>query len=227
MKKIISLFSILIFVAINPSNAFAQKAKIIKVKGQQAIVQFPTGARPEVGQILTLDEGDEKFSPQVDATARQQIIGGSANLSFLNNSLNSRSTTDFGFSGRYGWNMVQIEYGPTVVFDYSTTDSNSSRTIEAGGFFDYNLVPNKTGTVLVYGAGGELEYGQTSTTVSSSTSTNTLFHFFAGGQLKWFPIKDSIAIRGDAGFDSSATTSTSTTVTISGLLLKGGLYIYF
>ena len=32
------------------------------------------------------------------------------------------------------------------------TPGNSS-SFAGGGFFDYNLVPNKRGTVLVYGAG--------------------------------------------------------------------------
>ena len=225
----VSLLAVLVVLAVLPGQARAQQAKILKVQGKKAIVQFPDDVKPRVGQLIEVGGAG---SSEVSMTAghgsgsREMIVGGSASFSSLTTSSSNTSESILDLSARYGWNKGEMEYGGLGTFYYKSTTGSSERTIGAGGFFDYNVVPNAPGTELVYGAGGEAVYSMISTTTGSAESSATTLRFQGGGQMKWFPFGNTVAVRGDLvyRFQQRSGTTSSTT---SGLVALGGLYVYF
>jgi hypothetical protein len=193
-------------------GAEAQEARVIKVQGKKAIVQFDDGYKPKVGEILGGEGGDSGGGGS--SGGRDTILGGSAEFSSL--------------AVRYGWNAVDMEYGPIGSFSYATASSSSSRAIGVGGFFDYNLVPNKVGNDMVYGLGAMGTYVTTTTTTGSVESNSSTMKFELGGQVKWFALGNSVAIRGDGVYSyEQITPASGTSTTRSGFVMRGGLYVYF
>jgi hypothetical protein len=217
------------FTAVGLSSvASAQQAKVVKVSGKKAIVQFPDDARPRVGQMIDLGGGGESSSGGGGGSdSRAMVIGGSAELSNLSTSGSSTSTTTLGATARYGWNAGDMEYGPLGVLEYETRTGYSKRTLGAGGFFDYNLVPNVPGTELVYGLGAEGQFASVSETTGNAEASSTQMTFQGGGQVKWFPLGNSVAIRGDAVYRYTSVSVAGVSANISGLVIKAGFYIYF
>lgn len=210
------------------SVASAQQAKVVKVSGKKAIVQFPDDARPRVGQMIDIGGGGgESSMGGGGGDSRAMIIGGSAELENRSTSGSSSSTTALGVTARYGWNAGDMEYGGLGTLAYTSATGSSSRVIEAGGFFDYNLVANTPGTELVYGLGAEGKFGSLSSTVGNAEVSGTVMTFQGGGQLKWFPLGNSVAIRGDAVYRYASTSSGGVSTNTSGLVVLGGFYIYF
>lgn len=213
--------------------AFAQQAKVIKVQGKKAIVQFPDDARPHVGQMLELgSSGAVSMSGTSGGGggtgSRAMIVGGSAELSSLTPSGGSTSTTKFAVDGRYGWNKDVMEYGALASILYSSTTGSSFRNLSAGGFFDYNLVPNTPGTEIVYGGMAVGKFGSAATSAGSAEVSGTVMTLEFGGQLKWFPLGNSVAIRGDVLYRlESVSDSIKASSSGSGLVARGGLYVYF
>lgn len=223
MKNIV--LSLLVICVASP--ALAQEARVIKVKGQQAIVTFPNGVKPQVGQMIDLNAGTVDGGSSMGTGSRDFTVGGSASLSFLNNSSTSKSTTLFAIEPRFGWNMKQMEFGPTAILSYSSTDGRTIRIMGAGGFFDFNFVPNVSKTQFVYGVGGDLKYYQTSDTVAGTETSTTDLVLFGGGQAKYFLFSDNVAVRGDVGYYYDRNTTPSTSSNNSGLLAKVGFYYYY
>ena len=216
-------------------SAFAQQAKVIKVKGQQAIVQFPSGSKPQVGQIIDVgggsydEEGGGGGGAGVGNKSRGRLLGVSGELSFLNDSTTSKSTTTISITPKYGWNTGAMEFGPQGTISLVSGDGFSRRTLAAGGFFDFNFVPNDIGQTLIYGVGGSAEIGQESSSIGSGPdSTSTVMRLFAGGNVKWFGLSDSWALRGDAGYDYARTSpNVGSASTNSGIKVKVGIATYF
>lgn len=215
------------------SSVFAQQAKVIKVQGRKAIVQFPEDNRPRVGQVLDLSGGavsiaGESHSSSGPSGPRSMIIGGSGELSSLTPSGSSTSSTRLALDARYGWNMGIMEYGAIGTISYYSTTGSSSRKLEAGGFFDYNLVPNVTGTDLVYGGMATAKIGQLGYTAGNAELSGTLMTLEFGGQLKWFPLGNNVAVRGDVLYRlESVADSVKVYALGSGLVAKAGFYIYY
>lgn len=213
------------------SNAGADDIKVIKVSGRRAIVQYPPGETPKVGQVLTSSGSDEmSFDDGGNSSSkgsRKHIIGGSASLSFVNSSTSpgsgSVTTTNISVSPQYGWNTGTMEYGGLASIGSSSGGGTSSTSFGVGGFFDYNLVPNVAGKDLVYGAGGKAIIGGGSSSGQSSTS----FELDGGPFVKWFPLGNSVAIRGDADVQYKRMGNSAATTTNMGLVIMGGLYVYF
>lgn len=216
------------------NSAKAQTAKVIKVQGKKAIVQFPDDARPRVGQTIDLggggavSMGGSSSSHSGSGGSRAMIVGGSTEFSSLTVSGDSTSSTRFAVDARYGWNKDVMEYGAVGGMTYYSTPGLSRRKLEAGGFFDYNLVPNTPGTEIVYGGAAGLKFGQLSSTTGSTEASGTIMTFEIGGQAKWFPLGNSVAIRADILYRlESVGDSVKALSTGSGLLAKAGFYIYF
>lgn len=221
-------------VLVSPNLASAQTAKVIKVQGRKAIVQFPDEARPRVGQTIDLggpvsiDGSSSSRSTSVNTGDRGTIIGGSTELSSLSVSGDSSSTTTLTFDGRYGWNEGIMEYGAVGGLTYFSTSATSRRRLDAGGFFDYNLVPNTPGTEIVYGGMALAKFGHISSTTGTTERTGTVLTLEVGGQLKWFPLGNSVAVRGDVLYRMESVADTVKSFTTgSGLVAKAGFYIYF
>ncbi len=214
------------------STASAQQAKVVKVQGKKAIVQFPDDARPRVGQIIELGGADGVVSMGGSSSGstggRNMIIGGSAELSSLTPSGASSSGTTLSLDARYGWNKSEMEYGAIGRVDYYSTTAISRRALEVGGFFDYNLVPNVAGTEMIYGGAATAKFGSLASSAGGVEITGTLMTLEVGGQLKWFPLGHAVAIRGDLLYRIESVSDTVKGMAGgSGLVAKGGLYVYF
>jgi len=212
------------------SIASAQEAKVIKVKGQQAIVTFPNGVKPQVGQMINLGGGAVNGEEAgVGTGSRSTTLGLTGDLSILSDSASSSTITSLSLFGRYGWNNETMEFGPIGQIAYTSYTNYSSRTLAAGGFFDFNFVPNKSGVRMVYGVGGDARFGQSSTQIASTPeSTSTVMDFFVGGNVKYFGWSDSTAIRADAGLEYDRTTpSSGSASTRTGLDVRLGLQFYY
>lgn len=206
----------------------AQTAKVVKVSGKKAIVQFPDDARPRVGQTIDLSGGGGgDMGGGGGGGSRATIIGGSASLSNLSESTSTGSTTRLAANGNYGWNTGIMEYGPLATFEYVSETGQSMRVLGAGGFFDYNLVPNTPGNDLVYGLGAQASFASTSRTSGSAEVTGTQMSFQGGGQFKWFPLGNTVAVRGDAVYKYTSGSEGGISGNVSGIVVLGGFYIYF
>lgn len=210
--------------------AQAQQAKVIKVKGQQAIVQFPQGVLPTVGQTFDLSGGASgggtlEGAP-VRSGTRDHLIGLSTNLSFLSSSAGG-STSTFNFIGKYGWNMQTIEFGPIATISYVSQTNQTDRTLGAGGFFDFNFVPNVSGQSFIYGVGAEATYSQFVRTLPPGDTSTPILDLIVGGNAKWFGLSDHFALRGDAGLNMQRSSPATGTTTLTGLIIRGGIAVYF
>ena len=209
--------------------AYAQQARVIKVKGQQAIVQFPQGTTPLVGEALNVGGASapaEGGGAGIPRGSRDQTLGLSTNLGLFTVSDGGGSATLFNFAGRYGWNMQIFEFGPIATITYTSSNLITNRYVAAGGFFDFNFIPNVIGQQFVYGVGAEGTFGQATGTIASVDTTNSLTSFLIGGQAKWFGLSDHFALRGDAGLNIVRTSASIGNVT-TGLLIRGGVTGYF
>ncbi|MES2856842.1 MAG: hypothetical protein V4692_13300 [Bdellovibrionota bacterium] len=216
--------------------AFAQQARVIKTKGYQAIVQFPEGEKPRVGQMINIAEDDGVVSEPgraIGTGKRAHLLALQGELSMLSVSTSGGATstsdtrTTISVTGRYGWNFENWEAGPLGTFTMTTGSDYSNRVMSVGGFFDWNLVPNRAGTVFVYGAGGSLEVGQTSQTIGSTQTDTSLLSGFGGGQMKWFGLSENVAIRADAGLLYSQSSVGSSKTTNMGFKGLAGISFYF
>jgi hypothetical protein len=225
MIKIIALL-----VAITSLPAVAQEGKVTQAKGNRAVVQFPSGTRPHIGDTVNLGGFDSEYLPSSSSTSsssssdmkgsREHSIDFSANLTSGSSSAGG-SHTALSVAGRYGWNKITMEYGPEASF--STVTPGSITTFAGGGFFDYNLVPNKRGTPLVYGVGADATIGSS----SGGGNSGTVMAIFGGGFVKWFPLGNTVAVRGDGGLGYNRTSTSGASTSETDLVLKGGLEVYF
>lgn len=210
MKKLILL--IVTFVLLPFTFAFAQQATVKKVKGSQAIVEFPQGSRPYVGQALNVGDG-QSGSGADGAGSRARTIMLSGEF------VSTDGSTTLSALAAYGWNLTNLEFGPLFRYDSSKVANFSSSTLSLGGFFDYNLIPNQPGAALVYGAAAEGNFSM----VSSGDSSGSGIGIFAGGFLKWFVLNNSTAIRANMGFAMN----NDGTTTASGIKTSAALQVYF
>ncbi|MCM2282812.1 MAG: hypothetical protein NDI61_13310, partial [Bdellovibrionaceae bacterium] len=213
------------------TTAQAQTFKVLKMKGNKAVIQLPKGSTLEKGESYSIGTSTDGESSSTSAGGssgpREQTLSMSSALftgSRSSSNGTSTSITAIDLTGRYGWNKGIMEYGPLAEFEYASASSVSTRTIEVGGFFDYNLVENKEGVDMVYGLGATASIGQSSTEGQPSTS---IMNINGGGQLKWFPFGHATAIRLDAGLNYERQSVSGRTLTTTGLLIAAGLQTYF
>ena len=207
-----------------PETAWSQ-ARVLKVSGNKAIVEFPVDAPPQVGQRVYLSQ--TRSARGARGGPRDYVTGIAVDASLLKDSRASGTDTRILLTGRFGWNLEMFEYGPIAKLGYTNDGvSSSSRELAGGGFFDYNLLPNDGREESIYGLVVEGTYGiLTNTTMSVENSTSTM-ELFAGGFLKWF-LGPAVCARTDAGFDFVSKNETSGASTQTGAKARVGLQVYF
>lgn len=219
---LIALFQVLML-----PLAWSQTARVMKVQGQRAIIKLDRPGTLKPGQTVHVGSNDNSSrSSWSSHSSRNQIVGGGASIASQTQNPGSTSVSVFDVSGRYGWNRGDMEYGPIAAVRFTGSSGVSTREFQVGGFFDYNLVENTPGTEWVYGGAATLNYTLLNDTQGSNTASGSNLALTLGGQLKWFPFGNSVAIRGDAYYGHSSR-SLRTDSTTSGFYLTGGFYIYF
>jgi hypothetical protein len=220
-KKIIVLF-----VMVVPFGAFAQSFKVEKVKGNKALVEVTSGSVRAGESYNTGSTSSYGSTSNSGGGTRNNILGLSAVFSSLSTSVAgaSVSATILDLAGRYGWNKEQYEYGALAEYSSVSSNGTSMNSLAFGGFYDYNLTPNRSGTDTVFGPGGTFTIGNA--TVTGTTTSSSFFEFFGGGFGKFLVLKTTTAIRGDLGYRYRSVNS-DPKATISGLSATLGLSYYY
>lgn len=221
MKKALLLLTLPLL--LSSTNAFAQKIKVKRVKGKQAVVEF-SGGHLQTGQVYEL-ASDEYSDSSSSGGSRKYVINLSASLSSTkDDGPSAENVTALELKTRFGWNLGHIELGPVFTLKSEAKSTNSS-LITIGGFADYNLLSNSPGEAFLYGVGGYLSMGQED---RGAGSKNDLMNLFAGPFVKWFPGGGNFAFRGDLGFIyQKVSTGTGGDLTNSGLESSIGIIAYF
>ena len=196
-------------------------------------MQFPPGTPPVVGEMLPVGgSAQTEAGTPTGRGSRTHLLSLSGSVVFKSVKTDqpvatSNNVTTFDLQGAYGWNQEIFEFGPLAELSYTSTNGISTRVLSAGGFFDFNLVPNRPVTPIVYGVGATGSFGQSSQTVANQDTTFTVMNVFAGGNVKWFGLSENVALRGDAGLNYYRSSGNSSTTTETGLLIRAGLAFYF
>jgi hypothetical protein len=204
------------------SQAHAQKIKVRKVKGNQAIVQFTQAAPLVPGAVYELSSSSEFDEVH---TGRDHLLGLDFNFgsSTVDSGTGNGQQTSVSLVGRYGWNFGNFEVGPKVQFSSLTSFGSTTSTLLIGAFGDYNLIPNAEGETFLYGLGAQFAGGQ----IDDAGAKRTLMDGKLGPFLKWFPYGGSFAFRADALYAYQKQSSSGFDVTISGFQMTAGIANYF
>lgn len=204
------------------SLGFAQKIKVTKVKGNQAVVEF-SGSRLQAGQTYDLNSS---LLPDVISSLRKNVISVSASLLNVKaDTALAETQTNISLSGKYGWNMGSFEFGPVGSFESNGSQSTTQSSFKMGGFGDYNMISNTPGEVFIYGLGGYAELGQYT---ASSGAKSDLMEFFAGPFVKWFINGGPFGFRVDGGYLYQGLSGGGLgSRTVTGLAANLGIMVYF
>lgn len=220
MKKGLILIALLAF----STSAFAQKIKVRKVKGNQAVIDF-SGGNLVPGQVYELAP-DEFGEASSGLAARKHVVTLDFSLSnSKSDATGAVSETDIALSSRFGWNFASFEVGPVIRYSSDATGSLTTSLVQLGAWADYNMIHNTPGEIFIYGLGGAFSAGQYD---NGAGSTRNLMELFAGPFVKWFPTGSNVGFRFDGGYNYGRQTGgIGSDLTVSGLSLQAGLIGYF
>ncbi|NUN04356.1 MAG: hypothetical protein HUU57_01225 [Bdellovibrio sp.] len=220
MKKWLLTLSLLTFA----SFAFAQKIKVKRVKGNQAVVEF-SGGTLENGQVYELAGDDFVGTDSSTPSSRNNLLG--LRFSFINtksDAANSQNETDMRLDAQYGWNFGTFEIGPVVTYNSDQSGNVTTTSLVFGGFADYNLIPNMPGEVFVYGLGAQGGFGQSD---SGTGQKRDVMLILAGPFAKWFPTGQNFGLRLDLSYMYLKSSGGTTDTTLTGLAFGAEVVTYF
>lgn len=230
MKKhnVISSFSaaVLLLLTLSAEPVLAEKIKVKKIKGNQAVIETTTPL--EEGQSYELMT--EPVSQDVDykssvLSSRRNSLTLGGQLDFLRSDLSQRNR--FSFQGRYGWNFSTLEVGTFAEMTSQDDGAGATTTILGGGYFDYNFIPNRDPKKMIYGPFALLGIGSTSYPSSTAGGSVSTLQMNFGGFMSYFVGNSATALRGEAYAIYQQVNTTAQQSTLTGLGLRGLLVIYF
>lgn len=215
-----------IFCLIFTLQAQAQKIKVKKIKGKTAIVE--SSILLEEGQ--TYDLQPEMIATDIDYKtpgfkSRQNSISFGGSFASLRGSDFQRNNVDIQI--RYGWNFSTIEFGALGEIRSNDVGGGSTNEIFGGGFFDYNLVPNRDPKYLTYGPLGLVAFGSTQYPNNQGGGSSTNMELNAGAFLKWFLTSANTALRLEGYIDYQQINTTKTQSSLFGLGSRALFSLYF
>lgn len=220
MKSSILAITLLIF----SSPALAQKIKVQKVRGNQAIIEFSGGALNS-GQVYEISSDDFTDSSSISGPARNHSVNLSMSLVSAKSDRLTTTTTELSLLAGYGWNFGTLEAGPMAGYTTTNRTGVTATTYKIGGYADYNMIPNTSGEIFIYGLGGQGFFGSSDSGTGSSTTFNQVY---AAPYVKWFPGGGNAGFRFDVGYflqnESGGTTGSNS---VSGLMSNVGIFSYF
>lgn len=231
MKNLITTYSFslpaLLLLILISNQALAEKIKVKKIKGTQAIIETITPL--EEGQTYELIT--ESISQDVDykssvLLSRRNSLTLGGQFDFLRSDSTQRNR--FSLQGRYGWNFSTLEVGTFVEASSLDDGAGATTTILGGGYFDYNIIPNRDPKKMIYGAFALLGIGSTSYPSGSTAggSVSTLQTNF-GGFISYFVGTTSTALRGEVYGTYQQINTTAQQNALTGLGARGLLVFYF
>lgn len=234
-------------------QAYAAKVKVIKVSGNKAVIQVPSGMEVEKGQTLNVgDEGDD-FGGESSSSGggsrgrgqRKYSIAGTLDYSSMSakikdadgNEGDGNKVSTLELDVKLGFNFSSFEVGPKLIYESETTTPPAGGTVTEntttgfGAFGEYNFTENKGGVGFVPAAFGEFAFGSINSKTGSSETKTSVTQFDFGVVGKIFALSDTTAIRIALGYrmQSGKVTvgSTEYQLTNSGMVLGVGLQQYF
>lgn len=220
MKRWLLVLAILTF----SSASFAQKIKVRRVKGNQAVIEF-SGGSLQPGQVHELAP-DEFGESSVTSSSRHYVVGVSMSLqNTKSDAAGSENETDIELIGKFGWNFGTYEVGPLATYKSDQVGSITQKTYKFGAFGDFNMIANTPGEAFLYGVGATGSMGQFD---SGGGSKRDLMEVFVGPFAKWFPSGSNVGFRVDAGYVyQKQSGGVGGDATVTGLLTSAGLIGYF
>lgn len=219
--------SVLLLLMLFAEPLLAEKIKVKKVKGTQAVIETVTPL--EEGQTYELVSDalsqDVDYKSSVLLSRRNSLtIGGQ--LDFLRS--DSLSQNRLSLQARYGWNFSTLEVG--AFFEATSLDqgAGATTTMLGGGYFDYNLIPNRDPKKIIYGPFALIGIGSTSYPSGSTAggSVSTLQTNF-GGFFSYFVGTSTTALRGELYGTYQQVNTTAQQSSLTGLGARGLLVFYF
>jgi hypothetical protein len=220
-------FIIVITSLLNSQNAMAEKVTVKKVKGNQAIIETQTPL--EEGQIYEL-QTDNLISQDVDYKSnvikpRNNSLTLGAKLDFLKSDTTQSST--YSLQVRYGWNFGTLEVGALLEGSGTDLGAGATTTVSAGGYFDYNLVPNRDPKKIIYGPFALASFGSTSYPSSATGGSSTTLTTNIGAFLSYFIGDSTTALRGEVFGTYQQVNTSATQNSQMGGGVRGLLVFYF
>lgn len=205
---------------------FAEKIKVKKIKGTQAVIETITPL--EEGQTYELIteplSQDVDYKSSVLLSRRNSLtIGGQ--LDFLRS--DSLSQNQLSLQARYGWNFSTLEVG--VFFEATSKDqgAGATTTMLGGGYFDYNLIPNRDPKKIIYGPFVLVGIGSISYPSSTAGGSVSTLQTNFGGFFSYFVGTSTTALRGELYGTYQQVNTTAQQSALTGLGARGLLVFYF
>lgn len=218
--------SILLLFLIFSNTASAEKIKVKKVKGTQAVIE--TVNVLEEGQ--TYDLNSESVSQDIDyktsvLQSRRNSLTLGGQLNFLRS--DSSQTNQFSLQARYGWNFSSVEAGTFIEASSQDVGAGATTTILGGGYIDYNVIPNRDPKKMIYGPFGLIGIGSTSYPSSTAGGSVSTLQTNFGAFLSYFIGSSNTALRGEVYGTYQQVNTTAQQSTLTGLGARGLLVFYF
>lgn len=213
-----------------------------KVKGQNALVEFPSSMVPEKDGDYTISDGHSESSddePQMGDGSKKinypRDFAWSLGVSFTSlktkvstaatssSATASAAVTTITVSTTFLFNFGIIEVGPLVSLTSTSSGGVASTTFRLGPDIDINFISNKSTHNFIPGL--EIDGGLLSSSTAGVSSTG--YFLDAGLYAKMFPFKNQTAIKLFAGFTITSTAINSVTTSISGPSVQFSLMSYF
>lgn len=220
----LALFS-LVF-ALSPEAFSAERVKVRRVKGLNAIIESTTPL--EEGQTYRLvpdsivEDVDYKSSV---LKPRDNSLTLGSRFSFLK--ADASETTQFDLQVRYGWNFSSFEVGALLNADSIDSGAGATTTILAGAYVDYNFIANRDPRKVIYGPTVLVGFGSTQFPSSTTGGSATTMTLNGGAFVSYFIGDSTTALRGELfGVYSQVNTSAAQN-SVTGLGGRALLVFYF
>lgn len=213
-------------IIVSGTDAFAQKIKIKKTRGLSAVIE--SNVPLEEGRIYEL--ASDPVSQNIDYKgtgfrSRQNSVSFGGSISAVRGDDYQRNY--FSFQGRYGWNFSNIEFGVLAGFNSEDLGAGATSDFSGGGYFDYNLIPNRDPKSIVYGVVGILNFGSRQFPANSGGGSASTLGGNAGAFLSWFLNSTSTALRAEGFFDFQQISTTTKQTNVTGFGSRALLVFYF
>lgn len=224
LRNLFILFVIISSVGAN--QAFAQKIKVKKTRGNQSVIE--SSVPLEEGQVYDL--ASDSISQNVDykstgLRSRQNSFSIGGSIYSLRGDEYQRNS--IALQGRYGWNFSMLEFGPVLAFTSEDLGAGATSEVTAGGYFDYNLIPNRDTKSLVYGVIGLISFGSRQFPAASGGGSATTLDLNAGAFVSWFINSSSLAVRAEGFFDYQQISTTLKQTNVTGFGSRALMVFYF
>ncbi len=200
----------------------AQKITVRKTKGLSAVID--SSVPLDEGQSYDLQtmplSSDVNYST-AGLKSRQNSV--TLGMNFSTFAADTVQNTLLTLQVRYGWNFSFLEFGIVGQGTYADDGGGAKTDFAAGGYFNYNLSPNRDARSFVYGPLALLTLG---TTQKKGGSAN-IVESNLGGFASFFPSKGSTAFRLEAYLDNQQVNSSVGSANLMGFGSRALLLYYF